>query len=216
MKKLVIIGTLIATFSGAAFGQGYFLFTGTKSTVYDGFTGSSAGLTSNVNVAFLWAASGVPQVDSILAAVPTTATTLNQTWTAAAAWTAILTDPNFTLALNANSGNAVVVQQTTSQGAWSYNGGAVFGINGTTAGTAVQVFEIGWSSAYATPALASAASAAVGWSGAWAYTPTLFTASPNTMTAPAHWGTGGLVPEPSTLALAGLGGLGLLLFRRRK
>jgi hypothetical protein len=28
--------------------------------------------------------------------------------------------------------------------------------------------------------------------------------------------TGAPVPEPSTLALAGLGGLGLLLFRRRK
>jgi len=213
MKKLVIIGTLIATFSGAAFGQGYFLFTGGKSTVWDG-SGSVAARTSNINVAFLWAASGTPLVDSIAASTPTTATTANQTWTAAAAWTAILTDPTFTLALNANAGNAVAVQQTLSTGAFSYNGGAVFPVLNSLA-TTYQLFEIAWSSAYATPQLAAANNGMVGWSAPFTYTATVFTATPNPMNGTA-FGTGGLVPEPSTLALAGLGGLGLLLFRRRK
>jgi hypothetical protein len=166
-------------------------------------------------VAFLWAASGTPAVDSILASVINTATVSSSTWQASTAWTDILTDPTFTLARDVNAGNAVAVAQTLTSGAFQYNSGSVFGINGTTAGTPVQVFEIGWSSAYATPALAAAANSAVGWSAVFAYTPTLFTATPVPMAAPTQWGTAG-VPEPSTMALAGLGSLSLLLFRRRK
>jgi hypothetical protein len=219
MKKLVIISTLIATVAGTAFGQGYFQFASNKSQVWDGFTTpSTAARTSNVNVSFLWSANtaAVPLVAGILASTPNTTTVNASTWNASAAWTAILTDPNFTFALNQNAANALVVTPSLTTGAVNYNGGSVFGIAGTTANIAVRVFEVGWNGAYATPSLAEAGNSAVGWSAAWIYTPTAFTAAPAAMNAPAQWGTGGIVPEPSTLALAGLGGLSLLLFRRRK
>jgi hypothetical protein len=219
MKKLVIISTLIATVAGTAFGQGYFQFTSNKSQVWDGFTTpNTATRSSLVNVSFLWSAStvAVPAVSSILASTPNTTTVGGSTWAAADAWAAILTDPNFTLALNANAGNAVVVGQSLSTGSITYNNNAVFGIAGTTASVAVRVFEIGWSSGYATPQLAQAGNSAVGWSAAWNYTPSAFTGAPTAMNAPSQFGTGGIVPEPSTIALAGLGGLSLLLFRRRK
>jgi hypothetical protein len=217
MKKLVLIGTLLVGVS--AFGQGYFTFTSGKSIVYNGFTGGAAALNTAVNTSFLWAANtaAVPLVAGIASAVPSSTTVASSSWTAADAWTAILTDPNFVLAVN-NNNNALAVQRTTSAGGISYNAGASFPILGTTAGTAVRIFEIAWNGAYATPSLAQNAASTdgyVGWAPAFTYTPTVFTATPVGFTSVA-FGTGGIVPEPSTIALAGLGGLSLLLFRRRK
>ena len=172
MKKLVLISTIMATFASlSAFGQGYFQFATAKSQVYDGFSTGVAHASSSVDVAFLWAASGaVPEVSSILSSVPTTATTGNTTWTTTAAWSAILSDPNFTLAVE--FGNAVRWQvATTTAGAISYNGGGAFGGPLTTSPAPYTLFMIGWNGAYATPALASAAGAAVGWSSAFNYTP---------------------------------------------
>jgi len=219
MKKLVLISALVATFGGATFGQGYFNFQGTKSAVWDGFTTpTTSQRDSNVNVAFLWAASGsVPGVTNAtgMTYVPNTTTVANSTYSAAAAWTAILTDPNFTLAVN-SANSAVAVAQTLSSGAFQYGAGQ-FGVTGTAVGGTYAVYEIGWSAAYATPALAAAsANPYVGWSGVFTYTAQASTSTPVNMAAPAQWGVAGTVPEPTTLALAGLGGLGLLLFRRRK
>ena len=219
MKKLVIISTLIASFAGlSAFGQGYFQFTSGKSQVYDGFSTGVAHVASDVNVAFLWAANGLtPSVDSILASVPTTATTGNSTWTAAAAWTAILNDPNFQLGFDSQHSQSTIVNTTTA-GAISYNGGTGFaGPSTTSPGVPYSLFFISWNGAYATPSLAQAASAAVGWSAVFSYTPATQLGTPPTMIGQtANFGTGGIVPEPTTMALAGLGGLALLAIRRRK
>lgn len=219
MKKLVLISTVIASLAGfSAFGQGYFQFTTGKSQAWDGFS-TGVAHTAAVNVAFLWAAQGsVPTVEGILNGVPTTATTGNSTWSAAAAWTAILNDPLFQLAVNSGTGNSLAVALTTTAGAVSYNsGGAFAGPTATAAGSIYTLYMIGWSSAYATPSLASAAGAAVGWSQAFDYTATALTSVPNNMIGRTpNFGIGGIVPEPTTMALAGLGSLMLLAIRRRK
>jgi len=217
MKKLVLISTLIATFAGlSAFGQGYFLFTTGKSQVWNGLGATATPNSTAIDVAFLWSAGATaPDVSAILSSVPTSATTGNTVWSASAAWSDILNDPNYTLALNNTSGLVASVA-ATANGAINYNSGTAVGIANTSVGTLYHVYEIAWNGAYATPALASAANAAVGWSSVFTYTAYAFTATPTGFTGLApQFGTGGIVPEPTTMALAGLGGLALLAFRRR-
>ena len=217
------------TFAAAsAFGQGYFSFTSGKSQVRDGFTtpGVSA-LGSTINVSFLWAAaSTTPTIDTLISAQSLALGTNNQSglgYTAATAWTAIL-NGGFTFATNAGSGN-LVVALTSTTGVISYNpgagAGAAFSVLGTAVNTQYTIYEVAWSSAYATPWLAAAANAAVGWSSPFQYTSVTQTGFVNSMNglAPSYGvfaPATGAVPEPSTMALAALGGASLLLFRRRK
>jgi hypothetical protein len=217
MKKTILIASVIASLAGlSASGQGYFLFTAPKHTVWDGFTiPSLSQCTTNVNVAFLWAASGsVPQVAAMMGATPTNLTVATSTFLPSAVWTAILTDPNFTLAVNGVSGQ-VAVARSTALGALNYNGGSGFPVTGSSAGVTYALFMVGWDAGYATPVLAAAASASVGWSSPFDYTPATFTSTLNSM-AVQPFGVAGPIPEPSALALAGLGGLSLMLLRRRK
>ena len=194
MKKFAVMLLLLGSL-GVSFGQGYFLFTSVKSTVWDGFTSTNlAQLTTNVNVAFLWAPCGTPQVDSIMASVTNSATVSNSTYLSAQAWQLILNDPSFTLALNQNAGNAVAVAQTLSnaKGAFAYLGGTAFPVLGTLPETIdYQIFVIGWSAAYATPAAAAAANSPVGWSAAFSYRPTVLNETPRSMPVP-KFGVAGL------------------------
>jgi hypothetical protein len=215
MKKLILIASLITSFTAlSALGQGYFHFFTGKSQVWDQLDGGgSPALSTSINTAFLWAPNGsVPMVSSLGASSPVSGFPI---YTASSVWTAILTDPNFTPAIN-NANGQMAIQRTSSFGSISYNSGISFPVTGTSVGTGYSVFMIGWDGAYATPALAQAASAGVGWSAPFSYTAVAFTTIPNTMSGvtPAFgvWG----VPEPSALALAGLGGLSLMLLRRRK
>ena len=215
MKKYVGIILLSASIAGlSAFGQGYFSFTSGKSQVYDGFSSYPLAPSSRVDVAFLWGAQGaVPEVEALANGV---SLGTPQTWTPAAAWTAILADPNFTLAVDNNTGAPAVIN-TTSNGAISYNSGSAFPVTGTTVGTPYTLFMIGWNSIYATPVLAAAANSFVGWSQAFDYTAASSTSVPNSMnglTPP--FGVVGLIPEPSAITVAGLGGLSIWLLRRRK
>ena len=221
MKKLALLSTLIvACASLSAYGQGYFQFTSGKSQAWNGFTGGAAALNTDVNTAFLWAANGaVPTIAGIAASTPSSLTVGSSTFTAANAWSAILTDPNFTLAVN-NANSQVAVQRTLANGSISYNGGFAFAVSGSSVDTMYRVYFIGWNGAYATPSLAAAAASVngyVGWSAPFNYSATAQTATPDTMVGKTgQFGVGGIVPEPSTIALAGLGGLAMLLIRRRK
>ena len=223
MKKIIALSLVAAALAGSsAFGQGYFLFTSGKSQAFDIFTTpGTAVLNSTVNVGFVWgpAASTTPiQTTSGLAQTPkTTGGFIADAPSAAADWNAILNTPGWTVAQNA-VGNTLVSALTSTTGAISYNGGVSFGVTGTSAGTTYTVYEIAWSSAFATPQLAAAASAVnIGWSTPFQYLTVSSIGTANPMAAQAG-GFGVLttpVPEPATIALAGLGGLSLLALRRR-
>jgi hypothetical protein len=118
-----------------------------------------------------------------------------------------------------NNNTAVAVQTANlANGAFSYNAAATFPISGTAAGGGTAtLFLIAWSNAYATPALAQAAGSILGWSAPFNYNYTASIGTPLTILASgfAPFGVAG-VPEPTTMAVAGLAGLSLLLFRRRK
>jgi len=220
MKKLVLISTLVASLAGmSAFGQGWFQFQTGKSQVWDGYSTGTAHLGATVNVSFLWAANGdTPSISAIAASIPNTANIASapgNSYTTAAAWADILSDPNFTLAVN-TANSQVAVALSAANGGVAYNGGGAFGVQNTSPG-AYSVYMIGWNSAYATPALAAAAGTYVGWSAPFSYTATANTIIPGNFSGVTpQFGVAGLIPEPSTIALAGLGSLGMLLFRRRK
>ena len=221
MKKLILVTALTVSLAGlSAFGQGYFQFTTAKSQVWDGFSGGPSHPDTTVNVAFLWAANGsIPTVATLMSSVPFNMTVATASYYAPVAWYYILTDPNFTLAVN-NANSQVAVAQSSATGAVNYNSGFAFAVQGTTVGTSYRLFMIGWYSAYATPSLAAAAASVdgyVGWSAPFAYTSTALTSSPTSFAGlTGDFGVAGPVPEPSAFALAGLGSLALWLFRRRR
>jgi len=226
MKKILTIGLVVASFAAtSSFGQGYFQFVTGKSQTYDG-SGAAAVLDTAVNVTFLWAPATT--ADSGILTTASLKTGNSNTlasavgYTDAQAWAAIL-GSGFTAAINTNT-QVAAISPTASNGSTTYNGGANFGVSGTagtTPGTAYSVFLVGWTGTYANIAAAAAAGAPVGWSTVFQYTAGLNAASSTV-------NFGGLspsfgvfspfvpTPEPTTLALAGLSGASLLLFRRRK
>jgi hypothetical protein len=218
MKKIIalslVTGSLVAT---SAFGQGYLQDESSKSAVYDGFTTpGAAALDTKVDVALFWAAAGTtPTVDGISASTPTSSSTALPS----AAWADIL-NGQFTEAFDSTALNGLVVTASTSKGIIEYNGGSSFGIQGTAAGSTYTLYEVSWNAAYATAQAASAAGSAVGWSAPIQFT--LFGPTDPTITSPTFGAFGTLptgvtpTPEPTTMALAGLGGLSLLAFRRKK
>jgi len=227
MKKIIAIGLVVASFAAtSSFGQGYFLFTAGKSQVYDG-SGATATLDANVDVTFLWASLGsttpsILQAGSLKTGNNTT-TSASVGYTDASAWAAIL-GSGFSPATN-STGNLPAVVLTASNGGISYNGGANVGAIGTSSPsgtTQYAIFMVGWTGGYSSLYAAAAAGAPVGFSSVFTYT----AGSAANSSIPGFAGLApsfGVfspvsppVPEPTTLALAGLSGASLLLFRRRK
>ena len=228
MKKIISLNLLAVWLAAtAAFGQGYFLFTTGKSQAYDGFsTPGVSTLSTNVDMSFMWGpANTTPDVAAATGFASSPANGNSFTFPgyyASQAWHWIL-DGQFTLATNSSTGT-LVSQTTRANGSLAYNSGVTFPVTGTTPGATNTVYMISWDAQYATPQLAAAANGGDGSAVGWGI-PIQYTTGLNSNTtilsvnfdAFTSFGTFApeIIPEPTMLALALLGGLSLLAFRRK-
>jgi hypothetical protein len=211
-KQLIAISLLAGVVSFSALGQGYITFGGNKNAVFNGPT-ATAGLGANGFVSFLWAPLGT--VDPLGAGLSTSAT-----GTGGVSWSTIntmTTSGGWTIGKDVGQGNAQAVGTVNASGlaigGFVYNAAAPFQVTGTTGGTSYLFIALAYNGTYGS-------SANLGWSSAFTYPTGASSSDPN--------GTvnfsGNLmpafgvapIPEPGTIALAGLGGIALLALRRKK
>lgn len=218
MKKQLIITALAIATSIPAFGQGYFLLTGNKNTVYDGFTtpGTSVVAPGTVEISYL-----VGPAASTLSVFGTTGSSTGST-NVSSPWSSLTSLPTGWSWATVGGVLQSVADNASglAKGGWGINGGTQVALDGTVVGDTYTLYVVGWSSVYSSPAAAAAAGSAVGWS-----IPIQVTAQASTGTALNYNASGGTafgvqaltaVPEPATFALAGLGAAALMVFRRRK
>jgi hypothetical protein len=223
MKKLILIITLFTVIGMHAFAQGYVLFEALQQSVWDEFTTPGMGTLvpgGDIEVTFLWALTGTP--DPLGAGVATTGV-----FSTAGGWSTVssMISSGWNIAEDAGSGNAeadaAVIGHSIRRGGFFYNDNTLsFPVVGTTGGDAFEFVVIGWDNLTGATTLEEgmADNVALGWSNEFEYT-TGSTAGDTVL----FFNESGInqfgvapVPEPATLALAGLGGLSILLVRRRK
>jgi hypothetical protein len=221
MKKLLII-LLLAISTGVSYGQGLVFFDGESQGVWDNFSSSEPILSADMKVSFMFG-TGTPLISSLEIGagadnpVPTNALPGYLGFDPYGAWIDILHDPNFLLATNTSLPGSPVVASVIGNGSWGYNSSTEFHLAGASQNQTYTVYVIAWADNYATPQLAAAADAAVGWSDAFSYTIPPLISEPSPSFVQAGFLPFGVVgtPEPGDCALAGLGGLSLWFLRRR-
>jgi hypothetical protein len=211
MKKFFLtlaIGTALLA-SLQAFGQGYVFFSGLPRGVWDGWTTGVPHTAATNQLAFLFG-SGTPLVDSIMPFTPTN----GLAFPGPGAWSAILNDPNFTLATNSDTGQ-LISARCAANGAWVVS--STVPVAGTVANQTYQMYVIGWDCNYPDPLSAAVAGSVVGWSDVFSYTTVTVIGTPATMSASGLLPFGvPAVPEPATFTLAGLGVVAWMSLRRSK
>ena len=230
MKKIMSISLLAATLAAtSAFGQGYLTINTSNGQVFNGLGATSIAGNTALNWGLYWApaATANPMFSTASSTTGNSTTTSAQAgYTAASQWTA-LSGSLFQLAFDPNNNQSVIdnVQNGGAVVYWTqdpFSPGQGFAVQGTGA-SSYAFLEVAWSAAYSTPGAAATAGGAIGWSYVSSFGPL-----PTDPSAPAagnqptfaSYGvfapTTAPVPEPSTLALAGLGGFGMLMAMRRK
>lgn len=223
MKKTLVLATLAAFAAVSSYGQGVINYQGFLHNVGNNYTTpGTIAYTTGIDVELLF---GPSSTATAVSAIANSSSPASFSYTIAAAWAAIMGDGSFS-AVDGTSGNPPALFQSAANGGGTYNGAASYVANNLIAGTTYHFYEVAWytdGGLYTTLNAAQAAGMPVGWSQAFLYTPVSSTGAPpptpGNLTAAlvGNFLVGGTaVPEPTTIALAGLGGLSLLLFRRRK
>jgi hypothetical protein len=213
-KTLILIGA-VAFMTVSSFAQGNIYISDSARGIWGIDYSGTARLGPGLDWSLIAGpAATTPSVDSIMTSTPTNTIGFFDPSTA---WNDILNQPGYFFVDGTNG--AAIEGAVAANGSVNYNASIAFSAANLIGGTTNTMYLIAWSSAYATPSAAQAAGAAVGWSNPFQYLPTSGINTPNygvTMNSAGLSPFGvGPVPEPTTVALAGLGGLALLGLRRR-
>ncbi|HEX3626374.1 MAG TPA: PEP-CTERM sorting domain-containing protein [Verrucomicrobiae bacterium] len=223
-KQIAILAAIFVAGGLSAFGQGYVNFTTGGGFVYDEFTtpGSDVASSATVDVTFLWATTGA--TDLFGTGVATTGS--NSGATGFGELSTMLSS-GWSIAYNVGGASPVEAQVLTSssglaKGGINYSSSFALGTStgaDSTAGGTYQFVVVGWNAAAGSTLEAAMADAsAFGWSSSFQYASGASSSSPVSALSSSGLSKFGVapVPEPTTLALAGLGGLSMLFLRRRK
>jgi len=232
-KQLAIISTILATAGMSAFGQGFVTFQSSTHELYDEFTTAGGGTSvlypanGAVDVTFLWAATGTADTLSTQGTLlsgkggsPTTGQVATNGVTSISFANSIgaisnLLSTGWSVATVAG-GSAVSVNVADTTGSIL---GTQFQLANTTGGSTYEFIVVAWNAASGS-SFGSAND--IGWSNPFNYTTGATSQDPagQTLFSSSGMNQFGIsvvgVPEPTTLALAGLGGLSTLFLRRRK
>ncbi len=208
--RMLLTFTLIALTGFAAKGQGYFLFTATKNSVWDEFTtGVPMSGGGHTIAGFIWGPAGTTN-----AWLGSVGTRYDLNPGNPFKLSMAFNDPSWHLATNAAFDTFVSVNVNASGlaiGGINYNSSATFQVAGTTGGQTYTIYCIAWDNKFSNPLEAFN----VGWSNPFQYT-----AGNGPTSTPLGFSSSGMqpfgvgIPEPTTFALAGLGALLLIRHRR--
>jgi hypothetical protein len=218
-KFTATLAALVVAGGMSAFGQGFVNFSTAIHYVYDDFSTPGTGVTStsgNIDATFLWAASG--STDPLGTGLATTGVS-----SAGNAWSTIgsMLTSGWTVAVNAGTSAEADDNPIGTAGQLNYLTANPFALSGSAAGGIYSVVVIAWNNAGGTLNTleqAEAAGTAVGYSSVFTDPTGASSTSPvNAFSndGMAKFGVSS-VPEPTSIALAGLGGLSMLFLRRRK
>jgi len=221
MKKILVIATMAAFAAVSSYGQGFINFQGFLHNMGNNYTTpGTVTYNAGIDVELLFAPASTP---TAVSAIASSSSPASLSYSTAVAWADITGNVAFQ-PVDGTNGTPVAVMASAANGGGVYNASAAYSVpNLASTGVTYTFYEVAWyagaTGQYSTLALAAGADTYVGWSQPFQYTPTSSGVPPPTSFTAALVGdflVGGTIPEPSTIALAGLGGLSLLLFRRRK
>jgi hypothetical protein len=218
IKKITVtLAALVVAGGMSAFGQGFVNFSTAIHYVYDDFTTAGTGVvntTGGIDATFLWASTSTS--DPLGTGLATTGVT-----SAGSAWSTIssMLTSGWTVASDV-TGTAKEADDAPIGTTAQLNYGT-FELGNTTGGNSYSFVVVACNNqggTLGTLAQAEGAGTAVGYSSAFTYATGAASTSPISTFNNSGLTKFGVspVPEPASLALAGLGGLSMLFLRRRK
>lgn len=218
MKKILLTLAAVAAASCATYGQGVMTFASSVGIFDDFTTPGTPTKDGNMYVDLIWMAGSGNTFSDFSGGATAAGTLTSSPWSdlnALSADGASGTGSTWGLF----SGSELAQTLHTSPPIYGTYSDNTITFGSVAGGSVISMYVIAWNDAYSTVSAAAQAGAPIGWSGEINYTL-------GTSTSPgAPLGAAGsgfdvddiaATPEPTTLALAGLGGLSMLFLRRRK